>query len=168
MNLFKAMEVSASGLRSQRLVIDSVSLNLANIQTTRTEEGGPYRRRRVVFSAPPQTQNFLEIFENRLGGMGNLRRTHPNHFPVLPLRLIRREEEWERVRAETVVSPEEYQIVFDPSHPDADEFGYLRLPNINLVEEMVTLLKALRNFEANVTAFNAAKDMFLKALEIGR
>lgn len=161
------MGLSAKGLQAQRMVIDTVSLNLANIQTTRSEEGGPYRRRRVVFSASPP-QNFLEILGGHLRGASLLYRTHPNHLPTLNIRFVEKEGEIEGVRAETWVGPDEFQMVFDPMHPDADEFGYLRLPNINVIEEMVMLLKALRNFEANVTSFNAAKDMFLKALEIGR
>lgn len=161
------MGVSAKGLQAQRAVIDAVSLNLANIQTTRTEDGGPYRRRRVIFSTPP-SNNFLEILEGRLGGGVLLYRTHPNHLPPLNIRFVEKEEGIEGVRAETWVGADEFQMVFDPMHPDADEFGYLRLPNINVIEEMVILLKALRNFEANITSFNSAKDMFLKALEIGR
>lgn len=167
MNLVQAMGVSAKGLQAQRMVMDTVSLNLANIQTTRSEEGGPYRKRRVIFSAPP-SQNFLETLEGRLGGIGLLYRTHPNHLPPLAIRFVEKGGGIEGVRAETWVGQDEFQMVFDPMHPDADEFGYLRLPNINVIEEMVILLKALRNFEANVTSFNAAKDMFLKALEIGR
>ncbi len=161
------MGVSASGLRANRLVIDAVSLNLANVQTTRTDEGGPYRKRKVIFSSPTQTQNFLEVLNKRLYTATTLLRTHPNHLPILTSQYGGGERE-DAVKAELFVGPEDYQLVYDPNHPDSDRMGYIKLPNINVVEEMVNLLRALRSFEANITAFNAAKDMVLKALEIGR
>lgn len=167
MNLFRSMGVSASGLRANRLLIDAVSLNLANVQTTRTDEGGPYRKRKVIFSSPTQSQNFLEVLNRRLYTVTPLFRTHPHHFPFLTIHDVRKESE-EAVKAELFVATEDYQLIYDPNHPDADGMGYIKLPNINVVEEMVNLLRALRNFEANITAFNASKDMVLKALEIGR
>lgn len=161
------MGVSASGLRANRLVIDAVSLNLANVQTTRTDDGGPYRKRKVIFTSPTQFQTFLEVLNKRLHTVTPLFKTHPHHFPFLTLQNDRMQKE-EAVKAELFIVPEDYQLIYDPKHPDSDAMGYLKLPNVNVVEEMVNLLRALRNFEANITAFNAAKDMVLKALEIGR
>ncbi|MGQ9847463.1 MAG: flagellar basal body rod protein FlgC [Bacteroidales bacterium] len=168
MNLFRSMEISASGLKAQRLAIDAISLNLANIQTTKTDEGGPYRKRKAVFFSPHQSQSFREILDKSLFTVTPLLRTHPNHLNMLILPHGVMPDIREEVEAELYVSPDDYKLIFDPNHPDSDEKGYLRLPNINVIEEMVNLLNALRNFEANITAFNASKDMILKALEIGR
>lgn len=144
MDLFKAMEISASGLRAQRTRVEAVSANLANVNTTRTEEGGPYRRREVVFTSVPGGTSFSDLLATSAAA------------------------EPPGVRAEVVEGDGAMKEVYDPSHPDADEKGVVRLPNVNLVEEMVDLLSALRDYEANVTAFNAAKSMVLKALEIGK
>ena len=144
MDLFKAMEISASGLAAQRGVMQVISTNLANAQSTRTDEGGPYLRRRAELSSAPLGPPFGS-FLNRsareaLGG-----------------------------KMEVAVDGSRLpQRVHDPGHPDADEMGYLSLPNVNPLEEMVGMMSAVRSYEANVTAFNAAKSMALKALEIGK
>ena len=162
------MGISGSGLRAQRALINVISMNLANVQTTRAEGGEPYRRRRAVFSHVPMDQRFSDVLLSKLEIAGHLRRTHPDHFSesyFLP---------WEMdpakgwVRAEMIEDASGYKTVYDPSHPDADPSGYVLLPNINTIEEMVDLLGAVRSYEANVTAFNAAKSMIMKALEIGR
>lgn len=145
MNLFRAMEISASGLNAQRTVTHVISMNLANIQTTWTEEGGPYVRKQAVLSPSPISSNFSAILASRL---------NPELMGVKA-----------EVRVDDTRSP---QMVFDPSHPHADENGYVTLPNVNLLEEMIALLAAVRSYEANVTAFNSAKSMMLKALEIGK
>ena len=168
MDLFKAMGISGSGLSAQRTLINVVSMNLANVQTTRTQGGEPYRRRRAVFSHVPMDQGFSDILLNKLEVAGHLIRTHPDHFPqsyFLPWEMDQ-EKGW--VRAEMIEDTSGHKMVYDPSHPDADANGYVLLPNINAIEEMVDLLGAVRSYEANVTAFNAAKSMALKALEIGR
>jgi len=143
-DLFRAMEISAGGLNAQRVVVQVISTNLANVHTTRTEEGGPYRRRQALFSASPISLSFSDLLSNRM------------------------DRESLGVKVDVIESSRGLKTVYDPSHPDADETGYVILPNINAIEEMVGLLSALRNYEANVTAFNAAKNMLLKALEIGR
>lgn len=168
MNLFRAMGLSANGLHAQRVAIDAISMNLANVQTTRTDEGGPYRRRQVVFSDSSMDQRFTEMFSKRIEMAGRPRTTHPNHFPRLDIPFGEDRKERSGVQSEMMEDPSGYQMVYDPSHPDADEGGYLYLPNINVIEEMVNLMKAVRSYEANVTAFNASKSMALKALEIGR
>jgi flagellar basal-body rod protein FlgC len=146
MNLFHSLQISASGLQSQRAVITVISENMANAHTTRTEEGGPYLRKRAVLTpAPvPSDSPFFELLTRRM-------RPEPLGVKVL----------------EVVQDPEGLKTLFDPSHPDADETGQVLLPNVNLMEEMVGLLAASRVFEANVAAFNAAKTMTVKALEIG-
>jgi flagellar basal-body rod protein FlgC len=145
MNLFRAMEISGSGLSAQRTVTHVISMNLANVQTTWTEEGGPYIRKQAVLSPSPISSNFSGILATRL---------NPELMGVKA-----------DIRVDDTRSP---QIVFDPSHPHADETGYVTLPNVNMLEEMVALLAAARSYEANVTAFNSAKNMVLKALEIGK
>lgn len=146
MNLFQSLQISASGLQSQRMVIHVISENMANAHTTRTEEGGPYLRKRAVLTPAPV----------------------PSGSPFFELLTRRMEPEAMGVKVLDVVQDTEgLKTIFDPSHPDADEAGLVLLPNVNLMEEMVTLLAASRVFEANVAAFNAAKMMTLKSLEIG-
>ena len=143
MGLFESMKVSASGLNAQRKVIQTVATNLANAHTTRTESGGPYLRKQAVLSEIPPGDGFAQVLNHRMGA----------NLPA--------------VKAEVVEDTQGLKVVFDPSHPDADGSGTVTLPNVNVVEEMVDLLRATRNYEANVTAFNSAKSMALKALEIG-
>ena len=143
-------------------------MNLANVHTTKTEEGGPYRRKRTVLSTIPVSQPFTEILSNRIEGVGRLKRSHPDHFPLAEILPRRMNLEKEGVSAEMIEDRKESKMIYDPTHPDADETGYVQTPNINLIEEMVDLMGAVRSYEANVTAFNAAKNMALKALEIGR
>jgi flagellar basal-body rod protein FlgC len=168
MDLFKAMGLSASGLNAQRTMINVISMNLANVHTTRTAEGGPYRRRQAMFSPVPWNPPFSDILSNRIEMVGHLLRTHPNHFPQFDILPWRIEEGNGGINAEIIEDPSGFRMIHDPSHPDADESGYVQLPNVNLIEEMVNLMGAVRSYEANVTAFNAAKSMALKALEIGR
>ncbi|MBI5584037.1 MAG: flagellar basal body rod protein FlgC [Deltaproteobacteria bacterium] len=146
MDLLKAMQISGSSLHTQRTVMNIISTNVANAQTTRTEEGGPYRRRIPVLSATtvPPTE-FSRVLSNRL------------------------DKELAGVEVKEVqLDMSDLATRHDPNHPDADELGYVTLPNVNILEEMVHLMSAARNYEASVTAFNAAKSMILKALEIGR
>jgi flagellar basal-body rod protein FlgC len=143
MGLFESMKVSASGLNAQRKVIQTVATNLANAHTTRTETGGPYLRKQTILSETPPGDGFAQFLTHKMGG----------NLPG--------------VKAEVTEDTQGLKVVFDPSHPDADESGTVTLPNVNVVEEMVDLLRATRSYEANVTAFNAAKGMALKALEIG-
>jgi flagellar basal-body rod protein FlgC len=145
MDLFKSMGISASGLQAQRVMVNAISTNLANVHTTRTDEGGPYRRKQAIFSTSPLPQNFPELLSTRMG------------------------QQPTGVKAEVVEDfNKKGEMIYDPSHPDADESGVVYLPNVNVVEEMVSLLGAMRSYEANVTAFNTAKQMAMKALEIGR
>jgi flagellar basal-body rod protein FlgC len=144
MNLFLSMQISATGLSSQRTVLRVIAENMANAQTTRTEEGGPYLRKRAILSPAPVPSSFAELLFSRM---------RPEALGVQV--------------TDIVEDPYGLKTVFDPSHPDADETGLVLVPNVNLMEEMVALLTASRVYEANVAAFNAAKTMALRALEIG-
>ena len=145
MDFFDALKTSATGLSAQRLRINLISGNLANASTTRTAEGGPYRRKEAVFAATPGTGAFNEVLESQ------------------------RRQALPQVKVLEVFSDDSEPIrKFDPNHPDADESGYVSLPNVNVMEEMVNLISATRSYEANVAAIKAAKEMALKALEIGK
>jgi flagellar basal-body rod protein FlgC len=144
MDLFRSMSISASGLNAQRTVINVIAENLANAHTTRTEEGGPYLKKEAVLSTTPLSSNFADLLSYQMG-------QEPMGVKVV----------------DVVEDPNGLQVIYEPSHPDADETGTVLLPNVNIMEEMVSLLNASRSYEANVTAFNAAKGMALKALEIG-
>lgn len=148
MSLFSSMRVSASGLTAQRLKMDVIASNIANATTTRTEDGGPYRRKEVIFR---------ERLREAVEGLG-LRR--------LPGALARRSGGVEVAAVVSDNSP--FKMVYDPGHPDADQEGYVAMPNVDIVREMVDLISASRAYEANVTAFNSARSMVMKALEIGR
>jgi flagellar basal-body rod protein FlgC len=145
MDFSTGLRVSSSGLSAQRLRMNTISSNIANINTTRTPEGGPYRRKDVVFESMPQTRNFGEILTS------------------LPDRNI------ERVQVTDIHVDRGAPIYkYEPNHPDANPEGYVAYPNINLMEEMTNMIQATRAYEANVSAMNATKDMANSALEIGR
>jgi len=146
MDFLTAMSVSSSGMAAQRFRMNIISANVANAETTRTPEGGPYRRRDVVFGALPAQRTFEEELRARTSA------DDPMHVKVLGVTVDKR-------------AP---ILKYDPSHPDANEQGYVAMPNINPLEEMVNLMLATRSYEANVAAFNATKAMAIKALEIGK
>jgi flagellar basal-body rod protein FlgC len=146
MSLMNGMNVSASGMTAQRLRMDIISQNIANVKTTRDENGEVYRRKTVVF-AEKGTEPFAQILNSKTGtkagnGVKVTEIVEDNQTPM--------------------------NLVYDPSHPDADEKGYVAYPNVNPVTEMTNLIDASRAYEANVTAFNATKSMALKGLEIGK
>lgn len=145
--LFKAFDISSSGLTAQRLRMDTISENIANVNTTRTADGGPYRRKILVLESREQEKKFPEILNKSLEELkvGN------------------------GVRVVNIVEDQSpFKLVYDPNHPDADQEGYVSMPNINIVTEMVNMISATRAYEANATVMKASKDMALKALEIGR
>lgn len=147
MKVFASMAVSASALSAEKMRIDTISQNMANMNTTRTPEGGPYQRRRVVFS---------EV----------LQETKLNRFVRLP---SRGGKDGAGVQVSAVIRDEAPpRMVHDPSHPDADEEGYVAMPNIDVVNEMVDLITASRAYETNVQVLNVTKSLAMKALEIGR
>lgn len=145
MNVLDALSISSSGLTAQRIRMDLISSNLANINTTRTLEGGPYKKKEAVFAAYPQNRSFKSFL-----------RSHESGAPS-------------EVKVAGIINDSRPPVLkFDPGHPDADEKGFVAMPNINLIEEMVNMISASRSYEANVTAIDATKKMALKALEIGR
>lgn len=163
--LFDSIRISGTGMHAQRVKMDVVSRNLANSETTRTEEGTPYRRQRAVFA---------EILQKRLGKLRSLRErvdgtlatTHPNHSPGGLRPGQRQDEPGVQVAVGAAPDASDFRLVHDPGHPDADADGYVLMPNVDVVGEMVDLIEAARAYEANVSAVQAAKDMFTRALDI--
>ncbi|HHT69141.1 MAG TPA: flagellar basal body rod protein FlgC [Firmicutes bacterium] len=145
MSVFKAFRISASGLTAERLRMDTIANNLANANTTRSVNGGPYQRQVPVF-AP--------ILDRSMHGASS-----PIHGGA----------KGQGVQVVGVVSdPSPPRLVYDPQHPDANADGYVEMPNVHVVKEMVDLITATRAYEANIVALNSAKSMAQKALEIGR
>lgn len=133
MSFFNSFSVSSSGLTAQRLRLDVIAENLANVNTTKTQNGGAYKKKEVTF-------------EEILSGTGN-----------------------GGVQVKEIYEDQsEGALVYNPSHPDANEQGYVEMPNVNTVEEMTNMISASRSYEANVTAFNTMKNMYAKALQIGQ
>ena len=158
MNLLKAIEISARGLSAERTRVNVASMNIANAHVTRTIDGGPYRAKSVIFEAVP-----LESQDR--DGLG-VRREAGRGFEA-ELNEALNDVEVVKV-AKVVDNPDPFKEVYDPTHPDADKNGMVKLPNVNVVEEMVDLMNAQRAYESGVTAMNTAKQMAMKALEIGR
>jgi flagellar basal-body rod protein FlgC len=164
--LFDAIRISGSGMQGQRVKMDVVARNLANAETTRTAEGTPYRRQRAVFR---------EVLEERVSAQrehldrgpaqGGPLQTHPDHLAGLrPLTLDA--ERAVSTAVDTAPDASEFRVVHDPGHPDADEEGYVLMPNVDVITEMVDMISASRAYEANISAVQAAKDMFNQALKI--
>jgi flagellar basal-body rod protein FlgC len=150
MSFLDALQTSASGLSAQRLRMNLISSNLANVNTTRTEDGGPYRRKDPIFKATEAQTQFRDRLNTK---MVNTKMANAN------------------VGVQVTEIRDDYRppiLKFDPGHPDADENGYIALPNINVLEEMVNMISATRSYEANVTAIKATKDMASDAMDIGR
>ena len=144
MNFLDSLSISSTGLSAQRLRMNLISSNLANANTSRTENGEPYRRKDVVFEAA-RADAFRSILDAELEGDAK-----------------------GVIVAGIVEDRKPFVEKYDPGHPDADENGYIRLPNVNVVEEMVNMISASRSFEANATAVRTTKDMAGTALDIGR
>jgi flagellar basal-body rod protein FlgC len=145
MSLFNLLSVSASGMSAQRVRAELLTENLANSETTRTPEGGPYRRKDVVFTADTTTAPFSSVFQQVLGPAVN------------------------GVRVSEVVEDLREPIKrYMPGHPDANEQGYVAFPNINPAEDMVDLMGASRGYQANVSAMTAVKDMIHRSLDLLR
>ncbi len=142
MSVFSSMQINASGLTVERLKMDLISTNIANINTTRTDEGGPYRRKTLLF------EENLNLERSRLTN--------------------KIENKSQGVRVVGIEEDEDFKIIYEPDHPDADEDGYVNMPNVNMVDEMIALINTQRTYEANVTALNASKSILKKALEISK
>lgn len=161
--IFSSIDISASGLAAQRRRMDAISQNIANVNTTRTEDGGPYRRRIAVFEEEPKGIRALRITPNEASGT-ELSRTHGSH--IAPFESKLREQNLSGVQMREIRDDTTPEFIYDPSHPDANEFGYVAMPKINVITEMVDMISASRNYEANVAALEAAKAMAKKAMEI--
>ena len=145
MSLMKALDIGSSALSAERTHLNVISMNLANVNTTRTPEGGPYRRKTVLFESVPVETPFGKAMQSEL------------------------DRELRGVKVRSILNDNRpFKMVYDPAHPDADVEGYVRLPDINVVEEMANMLTSMRSYEANVSTITTAKAMFNKALEIGR
>jgi flagellar basal-body rod protein FlgC len=156
-----AIDISASGLQSQRIRMNSIASNVANINTTRTQEGGPYRRQITVLSSLKGRQAFNEYFDEARMKLHTTDKAHLN-----PLKGEEGKLDVLGVQAEIQLDTASPKMVFDPTHPDADPSGYVAMPNINIVSEMVNMISASRSYEANVTAISAVKSMARKAMDI--
>ena len=147
------MQISASGLAAQRIRMNVIASNLANINTTKTPEGGPYRRKDVFFRP-------IEV--NKLGGGSDVSKARISFKDEI-------ERQLRGVNISRVVKDQkDPRQVYNPSHPDANDKGYVGMPNINMITEVVTMMNSQRSYEANVTAINATKAMINKSLAIGR
>ncbi|MDX8380776.1 MAG: flagellar basal body rod protein FlgC [Ghiorsea sp.] len=144
--LFTSMHISSAGMAAQRARMDVVSENIANAESTKTAEGGPYRRSQVVFETIGVKSDFKSIFHGQL-----------HHAGAQTVHV-----------AEVSKDPSPFNQIYDPTHPDADASGMVNMPNVNSIEEMVDMNSAARSFEANITTMDASKRMFLKALELLR
>jgi flagellar basal-body rod protein FlgC len=143
MNLLSALSVSASGMAAQRQRTELLVENLANADTTRTPEGGPYRRKDVVFASDPNASAFSSLFDSQMSESG------------VGVRV-----------AQVVQDTSEPEKRYMPGHPDADADGYVAFPKMNPAEDMVDLLNASRTYQANVSAISAVKDMVQKSMEL--
>lgn len=150
MSFWSNMRVSASALSAQRLRLDTISNNIANSQTTKTEDGTVYKRQDVVFSAQSVSSGLPSFIADKISSSIPLNKGESG------------------VQAQIVTDDSEGSKVYDPTHPDADENGYVTYPNVDLVTEMTNMLSATRSYEANLAVVDASKNMALKALNIGR
>ncbi len=143
MGILNILKIGASALNAQRLRMEVISTNMANINSTKTDGGGPYQKKEVTFIPTDLSDNkgFGQMLTEKIEGVkvGEIR-----------------------------TSDRPFEKVFDPGHPDADKEGYVTFPNVNVMAEMADMMVATRSYEANVNVVNTTKDMFLKALEIGR
>ncbi|MDW5300481.1 MAG: flagellar basal body rod protein FlgC [Sedimentibacter sp.] len=146
MSFLQSLNISGSGLTAQRLRMDVISENIANIDTTRTENGEPYRRKMVVLSS-----------------------IDSNSFKDMMVKNLNDYEITRGVEVSDILEDQsEFKLVYNPEHPDADENGYVSMPNVDSLKETVDMMEAYRAYQANVTALNTTKQMAVKALEIGR
>ena len=145
MDFLTNMKIRSSGLNVQRKRMEAISSNLANLETTRTPEGGPYRKKNILVTAVPIESEFGSIFKNKLGD----RLTKPQI-------------------TEVIEDQTEPKLVYTPKHPDANNEGYVAMPNIDPMAEVVNMVTTQRSFEANVTALNASNAMAVRAIDLGR
>lgn len=150
MSYLNSMNISASAMTAQRMRLDIASENIANADTTRTENGTPYRRKQVVFEAMPDGSDFKNMLKSKHAKLQNASLKGG-------------------VRVSSIIEDQsDLKPVYNPNHPDADENGYVMMPNVEVLKETVDAMSATRSYDANITAFNAIKQMASKALDIGK
>lgn len=152
MAFLSSMNIVGSGMTAQQLRLDVISENITNSTTTRTEGGGAYRRKMVVFEAETGRDDFRTVMAKAANGLV------PNDYGNAGGVKV----------TQIVEDPSDLKMVYDPTHPDADEEGYVAMPNVDTVKEMTDAMAATQAYSANVTAFNALKTVVAKGLEIGR
>lgn len=151
MSFLQSLNISGSGLTAQRLRMDVISENLANMDATRTQDGGPYRRKMVVFSSTNQSNTlFNKMLYSNINEINSTNSTRGVEV------------------SEIIEDEEPFKLVYNPTHPDANEDGYVEMPNVDSLKETVDMMEAVRAYQANITALNAIKQMASKALEIGK
>ncbi len=156
MSFFDSMNISSSGLTAQRLRMDLISQNIANATTSRTANGTPYRRKTLLFEE--KQKSFSDILNSKM------RATITGSADGFT-----GEDTGSGVRVTKIIEDQtDFKKVYDPGHPDADEDGYVSMPNVDVVTEMVNMISASRTYEANITAMNTSKSMAVKALDIGK
>lgn len=150
MAFLESMNIVGSGLTAQQLRLDVIAENVTNSTTTRTENGGAYRRKMVVFQAESNAETFQQALERAAAGYGD-------YGVKGGVKVV-----------EIVEDTSDFKLVYDPTHPDANEQGYVEYPNVDMVKEVADAMAATQAYSANVTAFNALKTVAAKAMEIGR
>lgn len=165
MDLLNASRISGTALAAHRTKLNVIAENLANVDTTRTEEGGPYRRKMVIFKGD-DIDSFQSVLEKKQA------RNKVGDIELAPIAFDdeMKQDNGNGVRVDEIVqSQEDFRLVYNPAHPDADpQTGYVQMPNVDHLTEIADMLVAKRSYEASVTALSATKDMMTKALEIGR
>ena len=153
MAFLSTINIIGSGLTAQHLRLDVISENVTNINTTRTEEGGPYRRKVVVFQAMDGRETFRDVMARTMNGVvSNAGQENTGGVRVI----------------EIAEDPSDFKLKYDPTDPDANEEGYVELPNVDLVKEITDAMAASQSYSANVTTFNVLKSVISSGLEIGR
>lgn len=160
--IFSGLNVAAFGLKVQRKRMDAVAENIANVETTRTDEGTPYKRKVVQVKQTSQT-TFIDTIREQVATLST---TNSMHIQASDVEVPVAQSPVRSVDVEVTEDDSSFKMAYDPSHPDANPEGYVRLPNVNIVAEMVNMISATRAYEANVTVINAEKSMAKDSLEI--
>ncbi len=158
---FRAFDISAAGMKLQKKKLDLISENIANSNTTKTSTGLPYKRKTLQIEQPNSLGRAIENMD--AGGMMNI--TEPGHFPLTP-GIKGNKSKYDEINMNVITDNTPGDKVYMPDHPDSNSEGYLEMPNINIVTEMVDMVAATRSYEANLTAFSASKQLAKDSLEI--
>lgn len=157
MKFFHTFDVAASGMKAEQFRMDLISENIANAHTTKTADGNPYRRKVAVSTAQEKAQ-----FDSEFASANFDMDTDMKPKSMLS------SFNGGGVNCDVALDKQEFKLVYDPGHPNADEKGYVKMPNVNIISEMTSMMQATRSYEANSTIIESAKSMSMKALEIGR